>query len=151
MPMLIFICTLMGISNYEPFWQEVSVESLILRWPLRPLGLLLKLAQYALKSFFKCCVVVNDVPLIGNLPLSKTWNVPENTPLGRMLYRVTVNDLDATDVVQYDVIFNPTTGSSYFAVNRTSNYFNYPVCIFPVVWDLNYNDLRFSTAIKIFP
>ncbi|XP_078323635.1 cadherin-23-like isoform X2 [Crassostrea virginica] len=64
--------------------------------------------------------IVNDVPLFGNLPLSKTWNVPENTPLGRMLYRVTVNDLDATHVVQYDVIFNPTTGSSYFAVNRTS-------------------------------
>ena len=28
------------ISKYEPFWQEVSVESLILRWPLRLMDLL---------------------------------------------------------------------------------------------------------------
>ena len=26
---------------YDPFWQEVGVKSLILRWPLRPVGLLL--------------------------------------------------------------------------------------------------------------
>ena len=26
------------IYRYEPFWQEVSVKSLILRWPLRPVG-----------------------------------------------------------------------------------------------------------------
>ena len=31
------------IYKYEPFWQEVSVKSLILRWPLRPVGLLLML------------------------------------------------------------------------------------------------------------
>ena len=31
------------IYKYEPFWQEVSVKSLILRWPLRPVGLLLYL------------------------------------------------------------------------------------------------------------
>ena len=32
------------IYKYEPFWQEVSVKSLILRWPLRPVGLLFFLA-----------------------------------------------------------------------------------------------------------
>ena len=32
---------------YESFWQEVNVESLILRWPLKHLGLL----------FFMCCFV----------------------------------------------------------------------------------------------
>ena len=30
----------------EPFWQEVSVESLILRWPLRPFDLLLIKCTY---------------------------------------------------------------------------------------------------------
>ena len=29
------------ICKYAPFWQEFSVKSLILRWPLRPSGLLL--------------------------------------------------------------------------------------------------------------
>ena len=28
------------IYKYEPFWQEVSVKSLILRWSFRPVGLL---------------------------------------------------------------------------------------------------------------
>ena len=39
----VFIYSMMEqlIFKYEPFWQEISVESLILRWPLRPLGLLL--------------------------------------------------------------------------------------------------------------
>ena len=27
-------------TNKEPFWQEVGVKSLILRWPLRPVGFL---------------------------------------------------------------------------------------------------------------
>ena len=29
------------IYKYEPFWQEVCVKSLILGWPVRPVGLLL--------------------------------------------------------------------------------------------------------------
>ena len=29
-----------AVVTYEAFWQEVGVESLILRWPLRPVGLL---------------------------------------------------------------------------------------------------------------
>ena len=39
---LIFIYSMMGllIYKYEPFWQEFSVKSLILRWPLRPVYLL---------------------------------------------------------------------------------------------------------------
>ena len=43
MPLLIFIYSMMWqlICKYEPFIQEVSVEYLILRWPLRPLGILL--------------------------------------------------------------------------------------------------------------
>ena len=41
---LIFIYSMMGllIYKYEPFWQEVVVKSLILRWPVRPVGLFLK-------------------------------------------------------------------------------------------------------------
>ena len=49
------------IYKYEPFWQEVSVKSLILRWPLRPMGLLsldsnafsLLYAKFELIFFFK--------------------------------------------------------------------------------------------------
>ena len=39
---LIFIYSMMVllICKYESFWQEVMVESLILRWSLRPVGLL---------------------------------------------------------------------------------------------------------------
>ena len=50
MPLLSFIF-MMGllIYKFEPFWQEVSVESLILRWPLRPVGLLFY--QNAVSSF----------------------------------------------------------------------------------------------------
>ena len=41
MPLLNFIYSMIGllICKYEPFWQEISVESLILRWLLRPVGL----------------------------------------------------------------------------------------------------------------
>ena len=43
-----FNYTMMGllICKYEPFWQEVSVESLILRWPLRPVSLLFLISSY---------------------------------------------------------------------------------------------------------
>ena len=42
MPLLIFIYSMMQqlISKYEPFWEKVSVKSLNLGWPLKPLGLL---------------------------------------------------------------------------------------------------------------
>ena len=36
------------VCKYEPFWLGVSVESLILRWPLRPVGL------WSLSSFHSC-------------------------------------------------------------------------------------------------
>ena len=42
-PLLIFIYSMMGLltdMQNDPCWQEVSVESLILRWTLRPVGLL---------------------------------------------------------------------------------------------------------------
>ena len=47
MPLLIFIYSMMWqlICKYEPFWQEVSVEPLILGWPLRSLGLLFNYSQ----------------------------------------------------------------------------------------------------------
>ena len=40
MPLLIFIYSMMGrlTCKYEPFWQEVTLGSLLLRWPLRPVG-----------------------------------------------------------------------------------------------------------------
>ena len=51
-----FHLSMMGllIYKYEPFWQEVSVKSLILRWPLRPVGLLFVLQNQVLLvlSFF---------------------------------------------------------------------------------------------------
>ena len=42
LPSLIFIYSMIGllICKYEPLWQDVNVQSLILRWPLRPIGLL---------------------------------------------------------------------------------------------------------------
>ena len=39
------------ICKYELFWQKVSVESLILRWPLKPLGLLLIKKEWSNVSF----------------------------------------------------------------------------------------------------
>ena len=35
LPLLMFICTIMGMltCKYEAFWHEVSVQSLIRRWP----------------------------------------------------------------------------------------------------------------------
>ena len=36
------------IYKYEHLWQEVSVKSLILRWPLRPVGLLLSIVLHNL-------------------------------------------------------------------------------------------------------
>ena len=40
--LLIFIYSMIGllICKYEPFWQDVSVESLILKWPVRSMGFL---------------------------------------------------------------------------------------------------------------
>ena len=47
-PSLIFIYSMMRllIYKYKPLWQEVSVKSLTLRWPLRPVGLLLVINIY---------------------------------------------------------------------------------------------------------
>ena len=38
------------IYKYEPFWQEVSGKSLILRWPLRPVGLLFVIANTCVRK-----------------------------------------------------------------------------------------------------
>ena len=42
MSLLILIFSMMWllICKYETFWQEVSIESLLLRWPLGPMDLL---------------------------------------------------------------------------------------------------------------
>ena len=42
---LFFFCSTMGLLIYEPFWQEVRGESLILRWLFRLMGLLLDFYQ----------------------------------------------------------------------------------------------------------
>ena len=44
LPLLMFICSMiiLLICKHEPSWQEVSVDSLILRWSLRPVDLLSK-------------------------------------------------------------------------------------------------------------
>ena len=39
------------IYKYEPFWQEVSVASLILRRPLRPLGFLFGNMKYMINTY----------------------------------------------------------------------------------------------------
>ena len=53
-PSLIFNYSMMGllIYKYEPLWQEVSVKSLILRWPLRPVGLLFYQLHFRSWFFF---------------------------------------------------------------------------------------------------
>ena len=67
---LIFII-IMGllICKYAPFWQEFSVKSLILRWPLRPVGLLLSNFnlfnfQYTL-SFWECIYLCSFTYLLS--------------------------------------------------------------------------------------
>ena len=54
MLLLIYIYSMMGllIRKYQSFWQEVSVESLILGWLLRPIGLLYKSMIYVIYSVF---------------------------------------------------------------------------------------------------
>ena len=49
-----FFSARMGLLvwNYELFWQEISLESLIQRWPLRPVGLLLLRYLYQSERIF---------------------------------------------------------------------------------------------------
>ena len=64
-PLLNFIHSMTGLSlcKYEPFWQEVGVESLIIRWPLRPVGLALeKLSWFKAGKMYEdseyLCVII---------------------------------------------------------------------------------------------
>ena len=52
MPLLILIYSIIGqlICKYEPFWQEVSVKSVILRLPLRPFGPLVAFVKRTLSK-----------------------------------------------------------------------------------------------------
>ena len=55
-PSLIFIYSMMGllIYKYEPLWQEVSVKSLIIKWPLRPVGLFF-ISEFCTYEYFYIC------------------------------------------------------------------------------------------------
>ena len=55
------------ICKYAPFWQEYSVKSLILRWPLRPVGLL----------FLHSCVDASWEVFIGCV----LFRVPPDLPM----------------------------------------------------------------------
>ena len=48
------------IYKYAPLWQEVSVKSLILRWLLRPVGLLLHWGHRNKNSLFIGCLNLSD-------------------------------------------------------------------------------------------
>ena len=52
------------IYKYDLFWQEVSVKSLILRWPLRPVGLLLLSTIVSKKDGIQCKLVGHSLHLI---------------------------------------------------------------------------------------
>ena len=47
--------------KYEPFWQIISVKSLILRWPLRPMGLLFVLLFSWIDIFCKSCWMLTGI------------------------------------------------------------------------------------------
>ena len=61
MPLLILIYSMMWqlICKYKPFWQEVSVESLILRCPLSPLDLLYNFSA----NFFRAWLFSSQILL----------------------------------------------------------------------------------------
>ena len=42
------------ICKYAPFWQEFSIKSMIPRWPLRPVGLLLLIKNIPLQKGDTC-------------------------------------------------------------------------------------------------
>ena len=64
------------IYKYEPLWQEVSLKSLILRWPLMPVGLLLEKGLVPWIPFIHECVMPSFVK-IGLVVLEKKniWKV----------------------------------------------------------------------------
>ena len=55
-PLVIYSMMWLLICEYEPFWQEVSVKSLIFRWPLRPVGLLFNILFSTVDRQTKCIV-----------------------------------------------------------------------------------------------
>ena len=61
-----FHISMMGllIHKYEPLWQEVNVKSLILRCPLRPVGLLL--IFYMIIRFIQLCNINTSCVIFFN-------------------------------------------------------------------------------------
>ena len=80
MPLLIFIYYMMGllICEYENFWPEVSIESLTLRWPLRPVGLLLENF-----SWYKAGKFYEDYKYLYAIMLKGWWSAVMDDPACR--------------------------------------------------------------------
>lgn len=62
-------------------------------------------------------VNVNKVPYFVNLPF--TLNVAENIPSGTVVYGVTAQDDDITDVLTYTVAFVPTSATALLQFDLT--------------------------------
>lgn len=62
-------------------------------------------------------VNVNRVPYFLNLPF--TLNVAENIPSGTIVYDVTAQDDDTTDVLTYTVVFVPIYASALLQFDST--------------------------------
>ena len=75
-----FICFMLGLSicQNEPFWQEVRVESPILRWPLRPVGLLF-IVQLAERESSEIFLLVC---------LSKEYQIPVSVVTYFVLFKI---------------------------------------------------------------
>ena len=56
----LFIIIMELRCKYAPFWQEFSVKSLILRWPLRPVGLLLLMLSFFCTHLNGCIIIHID-------------------------------------------------------------------------------------------
>ncbi|CAC5388105.1 HMCN [Mytilus coruscus] len=61
---------------------------------------------------------INDVPQLGNLPLTERFRIEENSLVGTTLYHVEVRDQDDSipDVLVY-ALFSPNTGAPYFSMS----------------------------------
>ena len=83
-PSLSFIYSMMGLSIYkhEPCWQEVSVKFLILRWPLKPVGLSKKNQRFInqahiIEGGMGCVSVCNKIPFIARKESLEKLNIVE--------------------------------------------------------------------------
>ena len=73
---VIIMGLLIHVCKYAPFWQEFSVKSLILRWPLRPVGLLVYIFIDNLAHFdrsIKMLINLNRASIRGLSQNSVDW------------------------------------------------------------------------------